>query len=192
MGYQDVEAGSGQAVEVFRENRVAVEQRQAAGPGLAGSEVCLEFGASAEGWEGLVPGVQDPRPEDAGQSRDANFADGGYVQTEIARGGAEIVVGDFGFRIVIAEDPPDIPTLPDRRGKYFAQRRGQVAVTEQDQRAGRTGGAGAEDGGEVPVRITQSWLAPNGPRRGPLGRRLGGQRSGYRAASRSGRCPPGR
>jgi hypothetical protein len=86
MGYQDVQAGSGQAVEVFRENRVAVEQRQAAGAGLAGSEVCLEFGASAEGWEGLVPGVPDPRLEDAGQSRDANSADGGYVQTEIAQG----------------------------------------------------------------------------------------------------------
>jgi hypothetical protein len=38
MGHQDVKAGSGQAVEVFRENRIAVEQRQAATSRLSGSQ----------------------------------------------------------------------------------------------------------------------------------------------------------
>jgi hypothetical protein len=37
MGHEDVEAGRGQGVEVFRENRVPMEQRQAVAPDLARS-----------------------------------------------------------------------------------------------------------------------------------------------------------
>ncbi len=87
MGHQDVEAGSGQVVEVFRKDRIAVEQRQAAAPGLAGSQGRLEFGTGLEGWGGPVGRVPDPRLEDAWQSRDAKSADGGYAQTEITPGG---------------------------------------------------------------------------------------------------------
>jgi hypothetical protein len=115
------------------------------------------------------------------------------------RGGAEIVVGGFGFCIVVAEDPAEISALPARRGKHLVQRRGQVSVAGQDQRPGRAGGAGwgakfrCGIAGEEDFRgVTQSQLVPNEPKQEPLGRRLGGRRSEYRAASRSGRCPRGR
>ena len=60
MGHQDVEAESGQAIEVFGENRVAMEQRQAAAPSLAGSQGRLEFGdgCGRMGWSGR----RGPRP----------------------------------------------------------------------------------------------------------------------------------
>src|ERR1700733_7614637 len=113
VGYQDVAAESGQTVEVLRENRIAVEQRQATAPSLAGSQGRLEGGTGAERWDGPLGRVPDPWLKETRQSGDAESADGGYTQTEIAGGGSEIVVGRFGFGVVVAEDPIDIPPLPD-------------------------------------------------------------------------------
>ena len=66
MGDQNVASGNGQAVEIFRKNRVAMEQRQAAAPGLVRPQGRLERGAGGEGWRFGPVGRARPRIQTLG------------------------------------------------------------------------------------------------------------------------------
>ena len=79
---------------------------------------------------------------------------GGDPQTKVAGGGGQVVVGGLGFGVVVAEDPAHVPARARSAGaSTCAQRRGQVAVAEQDQRPRRAAAQARRIGSEIPVRV---------------------------------------
>ncbi len=153
MRHQDVKAFPAQAVDVLREDRVAMPKRQTATPMFVRSQrrEKLHPGPKTrrvDPGSGFVgPRVPDPGLEHARQTRDPYSGNLGDAQPEVTvgMGPDQMVVALLGFGVVIAEDPFHLPSGPQNGRQDRWQRFRAIAIAHQNQCAGVQGQASPQN-----------------------------------------------